>query len=372
MDQDDSAIGANPVVWAPSLAPPATRDMCTDCGLSRTGDAKRCGRACQFIKPDYPAMEARVHGRPRDPGRLTKSSSAPSAAWSAPRSQPPNRARSGLGSPPASPSACWKPVRSKPSSPWHPIPPPTAGSRCPSSSRRRRACLRPAACAWATPRCSRPSGTRSRSRLQARRRHRHPLSGLCPPLHREGTWASTASTSSARLLGQHHDRELPHFPRSPRRRSEDDYLSRVSRRLLCRVALHRRQQEGDPLSQAPHFKAFPPTSSPSPAAPAASITQTSSPISPWATWARGRAMAPRPQRARRRTVQNLLDNEVRLSVTRQRGQTQERRCRLPRQQPNARQADCRCAPMPDWLRPIVGWLMPKIGPRGPRICPLAS
>ena len=69
MDQDDSAIGANPIVWAPSLAPPAPRDMCTDCGLSRTEDAKRCGRACQFIKPDYPAMEARVHGRPRDPAR---------------------------------------------------------------------------------------------------------------------------------------------------------------------------------------------------------------------------------------------------------------------------------------------------------------
>jgi coenzyme F420 hydrogenase subunit beta len=69
MDQDDSAIGANPIVWAPSLALPAPRDMCTDCGLSRTEDAKRCGRACQFIKPDYPAMEARVHGRPRDPAR---------------------------------------------------------------------------------------------------------------------------------------------------------------------------------------------------------------------------------------------------------------------------------------------------------------
>jgi coenzyme F420 hydrogenase subunit beta len=43
--------------------------MCTDCGLSRTQDAKRCGRACQFIKPDYPALEARVHGRSRDPAR---------------------------------------------------------------------------------------------------------------------------------------------------------------------------------------------------------------------------------------------------------------------------------------------------------------
>jgi coenzyme F420 hydrogenase subunit beta len=30
---------------------------------------KACAHACQFIQPDYPAMEARVHGRPRDPAR---------------------------------------------------------------------------------------------------------------------------------------------------------------------------------------------------------------------------------------------------------------------------------------------------------------
>jgi len=27
------------------------------------GDGRACGRACQFIQPDYPALEARVHGR---------------------------------------------------------------------------------------------------------------------------------------------------------------------------------------------------------------------------------------------------------------------------------------------------------------------
>jgi len=32
-------------------------------------DHKACGRACQFIAPDYPAMEAAVHGRARDPAR---------------------------------------------------------------------------------------------------------------------------------------------------------------------------------------------------------------------------------------------------------------------------------------------------------------
>ncbi|MEO8040952.1 MAG: Coenzyme F420 hydrogenase/dehydrogenase, beta subunit C-terminal domain [Betaproteobacteria bacterium] len=43
--------------------------MCTDCGISRSSDPKRCGRACQFIKPDYAGLEARVHGRARDPER---------------------------------------------------------------------------------------------------------------------------------------------------------------------------------------------------------------------------------------------------------------------------------------------------------------
>ncbi len=51
----------------PPLAAAAWRDLCTDCGLSRTTDPKRCGRACQFLRPDYPTMERRVHGRARAP-----------------------------------------------------------------------------------------------------------------------------------------------------------------------------------------------------------------------------------------------------------------------------------------------------------------
>ncbi|MDJ0995267.1 MAG: Coenzyme F420 hydrogenase/dehydrogenase, beta subunit C-terminal domain [Dinoroseobacter sp.] len=51
---------------APSSQPAAQRNMCTDCGLSRTSRAGACGIACQFIQPDYPTMEARVHGRARD------------------------------------------------------------------------------------------------------------------------------------------------------------------------------------------------------------------------------------------------------------------------------------------------------------------
>jgi coenzyme F420 hydrogenase subunit beta len=56
-------------VFTPAIGPAVPRDLCTDCGISRTDDAKRCGRACQFIKPDYEALETRVHGRARDPAR---------------------------------------------------------------------------------------------------------------------------------------------------------------------------------------------------------------------------------------------------------------------------------------------------------------
>ena len=51
---------------APSFREPAQRGLCTDCGVSRLQDAKACGTACQFIQPDYPALERRVHGRERD------------------------------------------------------------------------------------------------------------------------------------------------------------------------------------------------------------------------------------------------------------------------------------------------------------------
>lgn len=51
------------------LAPAVPRAICTDCGLSRTADARRCASACQFITPDYPALETAVHGRARDPER---------------------------------------------------------------------------------------------------------------------------------------------------------------------------------------------------------------------------------------------------------------------------------------------------------------
>lgn len=41
------------------------RDLCTDCGVSRTTQPKRCATACQFIAPNYPKFETLVHGRER-------------------------------------------------------------------------------------------------------------------------------------------------------------------------------------------------------------------------------------------------------------------------------------------------------------------
>ena len=54
-------------IVAPIIGPAAPRVLCTDCGISRTITPKNCATACQFIKPDYPAMEAQVHGRARGP-----------------------------------------------------------------------------------------------------------------------------------------------------------------------------------------------------------------------------------------------------------------------------------------------------------------
>jgi len=45
------------------------RALCTDCGISRSSEPERCGKACQFIAPNYDALETAVHGRRRDPNR---------------------------------------------------------------------------------------------------------------------------------------------------------------------------------------------------------------------------------------------------------------------------------------------------------------
>jgi coenzyme F420 hydrogenase subunit beta len=58
-----------PGLAAPLLTGGPRRGLCTDCGVSRMDDGKACGRACQFIQPDYPALEILTHGRPAQPDR---------------------------------------------------------------------------------------------------------------------------------------------------------------------------------------------------------------------------------------------------------------------------------------------------------------
>lgn len=64
-------------VSTPRLADAVPRDLCTDCGISRSSDPKACGRACQFIKPDYSSLEKQVHGRERDPARADEAHFGP-------------------------------------------------------------------------------------------------------------------------------------------------------------------------------------------------------------------------------------------------------------------------------------------------------
>ena len=50
----------------PALTGAARPGLCTDCGVSRMGDGRACGVACQFIQPDYPRLETAAHGRVAD------------------------------------------------------------------------------------------------------------------------------------------------------------------------------------------------------------------------------------------------------------------------------------------------------------------
>ena len=52
-----------PGLTSPTPGGAARPGLCTDCGVSRMGDGRACGRACQFIAPDYPRLERAAHGR---------------------------------------------------------------------------------------------------------------------------------------------------------------------------------------------------------------------------------------------------------------------------------------------------------------------
>jgi coenzyme F420 hydrogenase subunit beta len=87
---------SRPGLAIPALPGAPRAGLCTDCGVSRLGDGRACGRACQFIAPDYETLETRTHGRTADPDRgeeaffgVTRqmlrarlSPAAPGAQWS--------------------------------------------------------------------------------------------------------------------------------------------------------------------------------------------------------------------------------------------------------------------------------------------------
>lgn len=58
-----------PLLPMPYTGAAPHRDLCTDCGVSRTSDPSRCGKACQFIHPRYEELERQTHGRARDEHR---------------------------------------------------------------------------------------------------------------------------------------------------------------------------------------------------------------------------------------------------------------------------------------------------------------
>lgn len=62
----DGGLGG---VSVPEIGGAPREGLCTDCGVSRLGDGRACGRACQFIQPRYSELEARVHGRGADATR---------------------------------------------------------------------------------------------------------------------------------------------------------------------------------------------------------------------------------------------------------------------------------------------------------------
>ncbi len=67
---------ALPILDTP-LSAPRGRSVCTDCGVSRTRLAHKCGTACQFINPRYEELEIKAHGRARRASRPDEVSFGP-------------------------------------------------------------------------------------------------------------------------------------------------------------------------------------------------------------------------------------------------------------------------------------------------------
>ena len=238
-------------IGAPALVDAAPRDLCTDCGISRSSDPKRCGRACQFIQPDYPALERQVHGRPRDLRRMDELFFGPfrrmlRASLVAPRT-----------------GAQWTGIATRigerlletgavdavlavapdPADRWRPMPVIVTDAAGMAQCRGMRmgyapllALLEPA-----------------RARLPASRDHRHPLPGLCVARARGRTRLRALVRGRHAVLRQHDDRQLPPVPRPAVRSARDDRVPRVPRRLSRRAAVQRRASRGDSVPEAADF-----------------------------------------------------------------------------------------------------------------------
>ena len=89
MPLDPAHADATAGICAPTLGGAAREGLCTDCGVSRMGDGKACGRACQFIRPDYPGLERAAHGRAADPERAEEGFFGPYLAMHRARLDPP-------------------------------------------------------------------------------------------------------------------------------------------------------------------------------------------------------------------------------------------------------------------------------------------
>lgn len=59
-------VKSRPALSSLKLNQAEPRQFCTDCGVSRSSEPKACGRACQFLSPDYDEMDLKTHGRKRD------------------------------------------------------------------------------------------------------------------------------------------------------------------------------------------------------------------------------------------------------------------------------------------------------------------
>ena len=161
------------------------RDLCTDCGISRSSEPKRCSRACQFIAPAFATEGRRAVDRHHHAHRRTAAR---------------GRCRRC--------SVDHAPRRSR-----------CVEARARARDPRRRHGRLPR---HAHGLCAAAGAARAghRARLQAARGDRHPMPGVCLARARTGARLRAALRHRHALLRHHHDREIPRLPR-PRRRAAE-------------------------------------------------------------------------------------------------------------------------------------------------------